>query len=144
MGFLSRLLFGLIWWDPPPPSNYFSHSVSLTQDILDWKTSRTFFYWRLRRLLLEDLVKKKIHDANPELTDGQIQAMLRRWFVEVEGTVKVIHRNKQIPNVQRETDISISNTPLLNVWHSPKYCWILEMLLPNYFGHFLSLTTGSE
>lgn len=60
-----------------------------TQDILDWKTSRTFFYWRLRRLLLEDLVKKKIHNANPELTDGQIQAMLRRWFVEVEGTVKV-------------------------------------------------------
>lgn len=59
------------------------------QDILDWKTSRTFFYWRLRRLLLEDVVKKKIHDANPELTDGQIQAMLRRWFVEVEGTVKV-------------------------------------------------------
>lgn len=35
------------------------------------------------------MVKKKIHDANPELTDGQIQAMLRRWFVEVEGTVKV-------------------------------------------------------
>jgi len=35
------------------------------------------------------VVKKKIHDANPELTDGQIQAMLRRWFVEVEGTVKV-------------------------------------------------------
>uniref|UniRef100_A0A8C3D0D3 Acetyl-CoA carboxylase alpha n=1 Tax=Cairina moschata TaxID=8855 RepID=A0A8C3D0D3_CAIMO len=57
-------------------------------DILDWKTSRTFFYWRLRRLLLEDVVKKKIHAANPELTDGQIQAMLRRWFVEVEGTVK--------------------------------------------------------
>lgn len=39
--------------------------------------------------MLEDLVKKKIHNANPELTDGQIQAMLRRWFVEVEGTVKV-------------------------------------------------------
>ncbi|XP_069082673.1 acetyl-CoA carboxylase 1 isoform X3 [Pleurodeles waltl] len=57
-------------------------------DILEWKTSRTFFYWRLRRLLLEDVVKKKIHGANPELTDGQIQAMLRRWFVEVEGTVK--------------------------------------------------------
>lgn len=56
---------------------------------MDWKTSRTFFYWRLRRLLLEDLVKKKIHNANPELTDGQVQAMLRRWFVEVEGTVKV-------------------------------------------------------
>ncbi|NXY03510.1 ACAC carboxylase, partial [Pteruthius melanotis] len=57
-------------------------------DVLEWKTSRTFFYWRLRRLLLEDVVKRKIHEANPELTDGQIQAMLRRWFVEVEGTVK--------------------------------------------------------
>lgn len=27
--------------------------------------------------------------ANSELTDGQIQAMLRRWFVEAEGAVKV-------------------------------------------------------
>ncbi|XP_029467592.1 acetyl-CoA carboxylase 1 isoform X2 [Rhinatrema bivittatum] len=57
-------------------------------DVLEWKASRTFFYWRLRRLLLEDVVKGKIHEANPELTDGQIQAMLRRWFVEAEGTVK--------------------------------------------------------
>ena len=75
------------------PSGHRAGATKLTvvwvQDILDWKTSRTFFYWRLRRLLLEDLVKKKIHNANPELTDGQIQAMLRRWFVEVEGTVKV-------------------------------------------------------
>ncbi|XP_043910511.1 acetyl-CoA carboxylase 1 isoform X2 [Protopterus annectens] len=57
-------------------------------DVLEWKSSRTFFYWRLRRLLLEDTVKRKIHEANPELTDGQIQAMLRRWYVEAEGTVK--------------------------------------------------------
>uniref|UniRef100_A0A8B9GM63 Acetyl-CoA carboxylase alpha n=1 Tax=Amazona collaria TaxID=241587 RepID=A0A8B9GM63_9PSIT len=70
------------------PHSFLLLHLHLGQDILDWKTSRTFFYWRLRRLLLEDVVKKKIHDANPELTDGQIQAMLRRWFVEVEGTVK--------------------------------------------------------
>uniref|UniRef100_A0A8C7UBM4 acetyl-CoA carboxylase n=1 Tax=Oncorhynchus mykiss TaxID=8022 RepID=A0A8C7UBM4_ONCMY len=57
-------------------------------DILEWRTSRHFFYWRLRRLLLEDTVKRKIQVANSELTDGQIQAMLRRWFVEAEGTVK--------------------------------------------------------
>ncbi|KAL3042294.1 hypothetical protein OYC64_020271 [Pagothenia borchgrevinki] len=57
-------------------------------DILDWQTSRQFFYWRLRRLLLEDTVKSKISAANSELTDGQIQAMLRRWFVEAEGAVK--------------------------------------------------------
>ncbi|XP_064424983.1 acetyl-CoA carboxylase 1 isoform X2 [Latimeria chalumnae] len=57
-------------------------------DILEWKTSRSFFYWRLRRLLQEDIVMKKIRDANSDLTDGQIQAMLRRWFVEAEGAVK--------------------------------------------------------
>lgn len=61
----------------------------LSQDILEWQTSRHFFYWRLRRLLLEDTVKRKIQAANSELTDGQIQAMLRRWFVEAEGAVKV-------------------------------------------------------
>lgn len=64
----------------------------LSQDILEWQTSRQFFYWRLRRLLLEDTVKRKIQAANTELTDGQIQAMLRRWFVEAEGAVKVNSR----------------------------------------------------
>uniref|UniRef100_A0A8C1VHA3 acetyl-CoA carboxylase n=1 Tax=Cyprinus carpio TaxID=7962 RepID=A0A8C1VHA3_CYPCA len=57
-------------------------------DVLEWQTSRLFFYWRLRRLLLEDTVKRKIQCANSELTDGQVQAMLRRWFVEAEGAVK--------------------------------------------------------
>ncbi|XP_021331869.1 acetyl-CoA carboxylase 1 isoform X2 [Danio rerio] len=57
-------------------------------DILEWSTSRQFFYWRLRRLLLEETVKRKIQCANSELTDGQVQAMLRRWFVEAEGAVK--------------------------------------------------------
>ncbi|KAJ8379366.1 hypothetical protein SKAU_G00001440 [Synaphobranchus kaupii] len=57
-------------------------------DILDWKSSRSFFYWRLRRLLLEQVVKGEILQANKELSDGHVQSMLRRWFVETEGTVK--------------------------------------------------------
>lgn len=59
------------------------------QDILDWKNVRTFFYWRLRRLLLEQVVKCEILQANKDLSDGHMQSMLRRWFVETEGTVKV-------------------------------------------------------
>ncbi len=50
---------------------------------------RTFFYWRLRRLLLEQVVKCEILQANKDLSDGHMQSMLRRWFVETEGTVKV-------------------------------------------------------
>ncbi|XP_021332109.1 acetyl-CoA carboxylase 2 isoform X4 [Danio rerio] len=57
-------------------------------DILDWKTARSFFYWRLRRLLLEEVVKKEIMQANQDLSNGHIQSMLRRWFVETEGAVK--------------------------------------------------------
>ncbi|XP_051924733.1 acetyl-CoA carboxylase isoform X2 [Hippocampus zosterae] len=57
-------------------------------DILDWKNARPFFYWRLRRLLLEQVVKYEILQANKDLCDGHMQSMLRRWFVETEGTVK--------------------------------------------------------
>ncbi|XP_038146021.1 acetyl-CoA carboxylase isoform X2 [Cyprinodon tularosa] len=57
-------------------------------DILDWKQARTFFYWRLRRLLLEQVVKCEIMEANKDMSDGNMQSMLRRWFVETEGTVK--------------------------------------------------------
>ncbi|XP_066116448.1 acetyl-CoA carboxylase 2 isoform X1 [Saccopteryx bilineata] len=57
-------------------------------DILEWKTSRTFLYWRLRRLLLEDQVKQEILQVSSELSHVHIQSMLRRWFVETEGAVK--------------------------------------------------------
>jgi len=59
------------------------------QEILSWKTSRKFFYWRLRRLLLEEQVKHKIHQVNAELSSGQIKSMLSRWFIESQGTVNV-------------------------------------------------------
>ncbi|XP_059407227.1 acetyl-CoA carboxylase-like isoform X2 [Carassius carassius] len=61
---------------------------SVIMDILDWKNARSFFYWRLRRLLLEEVVKGEIMQANQDLSNGHIQSMLRRWFVETEGTVK--------------------------------------------------------
>uniref|UniRef100_A0A4W5MP34 acetyl-CoA carboxylase n=1 Tax=Hucho hucho TaxID=62062 RepID=A0A4W5MP34_9TELE len=64
------------------------HEKGAITDILDWKNVRSFFYWRLRRLLLEGVVKCEVLQANPELSDGHIQSMLRRWFVETEGTVQ--------------------------------------------------------
>uniref|UniRef100_H2YM73 Uncharacterized protein n=1 Tax=Ciona savignyi TaxID=51511 RepID=H2YM73_CIOSA len=48
--------------------------------ILTWKTSRNFLYWRLRRLLLQDDVKSRCHGANRDLTNAQIDVMIRRWF----------------------------------------------------------------
>lgn len=68
---------------------FYNNLLYTWQDILDWKNVRTFFYWRLRRLLLEQVVKFEILQANKDLSDGHMQSMLRRWFVETEGTVKV-------------------------------------------------------
>ncbi|XP_016119010.1 acetyl-CoA carboxylase-like [Sinocyclocheilus grahami] len=65
---------------------------SVITDILDWKNARSFFYWRLRRLLLEEVVKGEIMQANQDLSNGHIQSMLRRWFVETEGAVKTTSR----------------------------------------------------
>ncbi|XP_076778578.1 acetyl-CoA carboxylase 2 isoform X2 [Arvicanthis niloticus] len=60
----------------------------IISDVLEWKTARTFLYWRLRRLLLEAQVKQEILRASPELSHEHTQSMLRRWFVETEGAVK--------------------------------------------------------
>lgn len=63
--------------------------LPLLQDILEWKSARSFLYWRLRRLLLEEEVKVEVLKANSELSHMHIQSMLRRWFMETEGAAKV-------------------------------------------------------
>ena len=62
---------------------------SCSQDVLEWQTSRKFFFWRLRRLLLENKVYSKIHGLNDKLTQGEINSMMRRIFIEDMGTVNV-------------------------------------------------------
>ncbi|GAB0197082.1 acetyl-CoA carboxylase 2 [Grus japonensis] len=57
-------------------------------DILEWKNARSFLYWRLRRLLLEEVVKVEVLKANSELSHIHVQSMLRRWFMETEGAAK--------------------------------------------------------
>ncbi|XP_026541261.1 acetyl-CoA carboxylase 2 isoform X1 [Notechis scutatus] len=57
-------------------------------DVLQWKESRAFLYWRLRRLLLEEGVKAEILSAHSELSNSHMQSMMRRWFLETEGAVK--------------------------------------------------------
>ncbi|NXD12598.1 ACACB carboxylase, partial [Nothocercus nigrocapillus] len=57
-------------------------------DVLEWKSARSFLYWRLRRLLLAEVVKAEILKANRELSHIHIQSMLRRWFMETEGAAK--------------------------------------------------------
>lgn len=56
-------------------------------DVVPWRKSRCILYWRLRRLLLENQIKSQMLNIQPNLSVGQAEAMLRRWFVEDKGTM---------------------------------------------------------
>lgn len=58
-------------------------------EIVPWRESRRWLYWRLRRLLLEDAYIKKILRAQDNLSVGQAKQMLRRWLVEDKGATEV-------------------------------------------------------
>lgn len=57
-------------------------------DIVPWRRSRHDLFWRLRRLILEDYFVKRILAAQDNLSVGQAQSMLRRWFIEDRGTTE--------------------------------------------------------
>ncbi|XP_055926217.1 acetyl-CoA carboxylase-like isoform X1 [Argiope bruennichi] len=57
------------------------------QEIIPWNKSRTLLYWRLRRLLLQNRIKADILSVKPSLSDGEVDSMLERWFVEEHGAV---------------------------------------------------------
>jgi acetyl-CoA carboxylase/biotin carboxylase 1 len=59
------------------------------QDVVPWRNSRRILYWRLRRLLLENQIKSQMLNIQPNLSVGQAEAMLRRWFVEDKDTTVV-------------------------------------------------------
>lgn len=58
------------------------------QEILEWKTAREFMYWKVRRRMLEAEVEGRIKSANKKLNHGQMQSMVRRWFIEAKGPVQ--------------------------------------------------------
>ncbi|GIX97907.1 acetyl-CoA carboxylase [Caerostris extrusa] len=57
------------------------------QEIIPWNKSRTLLYWRLRRLLLQNRIKADILSVKPNLSDGEVDSMLERWFVEEHDPV---------------------------------------------------------
>ncbi|XP_065216768.1 acetyl-CoA carboxylase isoform X5 [Planococcus citri] len=56
--------------------------------IVSWPEARRVFYWRLKRLILQNQVKQQILHVQPNLTEGQALSMLRRWFAEDKGTTQ--------------------------------------------------------
>lgn len=60
-------------------------------DIVPWRNSRRILYWRLRRLLRQNLQEKRVQNATgPDTIDQRAAAAtLRRWFTEDRGETQV-------------------------------------------------------
>ena len=56
--------------------------------VVPWRESRRFFYWRLRRRLLECQLGSQVREAGQgqQLGQPQLQAMMKRWFIEDQGS----------------------------------------------------------
>lgn len=50
--------------------------------ILDWRTSREYFYWRLKRRLGEDQIIKTILHIEPSINHESAMNYLQQWFNE--------------------------------------------------------------
>lgn len=60
---------------------------NIIRDIVQWSKSRQIFYWRLRRLLLQDKMKKEILAVKTQLKETELESTFRRWFFESQGTI---------------------------------------------------------
>lgn len=57
-------------------------------EIVPWRTSRSWLHWRLRRLLLEHQIVKKIIATHDKPNIHQAKETLCRWFVEDKGPIE--------------------------------------------------------
>lgn len=57
-------------------------------EIIPWRTSRSWLHWRLKRLLLEHQLVKKIIAAHDNANIDQARETLCRWFVEDKGATE--------------------------------------------------------
>jgi hypothetical protein len=52
------------------------------KEILDWRTSREYFYWRLKRRLGENDVIKTILKMEPSISYELASNYIQQWFTE--------------------------------------------------------------
>merc|ERR1712226_1723628 len=52
---------------------------------LEWKESRRYFFWRVRRRVLQDFWVKKIREADTNLDHKTALAVISRWAAEEKG-----------------------------------------------------------
>lgn len=62
---------------------------NVIRGIVPWTRSRHYFYWRLRRLLVEEDLKQELESMDPKMNHDSLSAIIEQWFIEDQGHVKV-------------------------------------------------------
>ena len=94
------------------------HEKGVIQDIIAWKKARPFFYWRLRRRLVEKEAICRITQVQPELNYPQVEAMLRRWFVEDRGATNAyLWEDNRVVVEWLESQLKVSLSPSTLSWY---------------------------
>lgn len=63
--------------------------------IVPWPKSRNFFYWRLKRRVYVEALRKRVQQADSELGFDQITEKIRRWFESGTGGLKYMWEDDQ-------------------------------------------------
>lgn len=78
--------------------------------VIEWRTSRKFFYWRLRRLLVQDHVIKQIKkNSKDEINWIQAKKLLMGWFEEANLA-------KSINSLKTYKEENWENNELISQW----------------------------
>lgn len=59
---------------------------NVISDVLEFKSARKFFYWRLRRRVYENVLKAKVMQASPGISTSSLDFVFRRWFFTARGS----------------------------------------------------------
>lgn len=108
------------------------HEKGVIQEIVQWKKARPFFYWRLRRRLVEKEAVNRIIKVQPQLSHPQAEAMLRRWFVEDKGAADgyLWDDNQAVVDwLEDQVKVRLYSSSLC-LKHSSSICWFMSSRRP--------------
>lgn len=111
-------------------------------EIIAWRESRNWFYWRLRRVVLESRLVKEILTAQGNLQYEEAKSMLNRWFLEERGATEYHvwwEQNKEVVEwlEKQESVGSIVNTNLTAVRKDAVISQVENVLKVKCFFYFV-------
>jgi len=66
------------------------HAKGIIKKVVPWKFSRKFFYWRLKRQVVEDELARAIRNANDCISFTESRRMVVSWFDSSSGGKNVV------------------------------------------------------